>query len=47
MVALKDNMLDIAKILIQSPLVDVTIADFQGQTPEMFARYQSQFMGRK
>ena len=46
MVALKDNMLDIAKILIQSPLVDVTIADFQGQTPEMFARYPSQFMGR-
>ena len=31
MVALKDNMLDIAKVLIQSPLVDVTITDFQGQ----------------
>ena len=46
MVALRANMLDIAKILIQSPLVDVTITDFQGQTPEMFARYPSQFMGR-
>ena len=47
MVALKDNMLDIAKVLIQSPLVNVTIPDFQGQTPEMFARYPYQFMGQQ
>ena len=36
--ALKENKLDIAKVLLQCPRVDVTVADDEGQTPEMWAR---------
>ena len=38
MKALKENKLDIAKVLLQYPRVDVTVPDDEGQTPEMWAR---------
>ena len=36
--ALKMNKLDIAKVLLRCPRVDVTVPDNDGQTPEMWAR---------
>ena len=38
MLALKWRRLDIAKVMLQCPRVDVTVADDNGQTPEMWAR---------
>ena len=38
MKALKRSKFDIAKVLLQSPRVDVTIADIEGRTPEIWAR---------
>ena len=38
MAALKRNKLDIAKVLLQCPRVDVSVPDDGGQTPEMWAR---------
>ena len=38
MLALRKNELDIAKMLLQCPRVDVTVTDDEGRTPEMWAR---------
>ena len=38
MKALKRSKFDIVKVLLQSPRVDVTIADIEGRTPEIWAR---------
>ena len=38
MKALKRSKFDVAKVLLQCPRVDVTIADIEGRTPEIWAR---------
>ena len=38
MKALKRSKFDVAKVLLQCPRVDVTIADNEGRTPEIWAR---------
>ena len=37
--ALKNDIRDTAKVLLKCPWVDATIADNEGRTPEMFARF--------